>query len=780
MRRQLRFGAAATTQSVRPRPALGDVYGNLPLYSAFLITDDRTYRMTDLGMVLLSDHYTDVLLARNGETNADRTRATRVAVTAISWLQQNYRRQTPADYVMIDRALGELAPAYAGYQSALLAYQTQIRALKPLDGINQGYRTAYHRARLHYICPEFVSGAASQDQVRLLCDMRGQPNLVVDNNFAIAELPEEEWTAVWRGLTLIQKLRWFEFRAVVEAGPTSNRHLTYLYTAIAAICKAGNATLEWCESRIRQMTQLHGLSVDKAFFNPPVLSLIFHEFVVKLHITSTTIYNMLLAWNAVAESRGVSVIMWAVEQMGCVGATAALMVADTCTALGLRYEALRHAGVADAEVQAFITTALNLIWDRLACVITPTIDSSKYQLLATLCRGAAGAEGPSTYDGYMNVRGGDRGLSAKAKLMMVATKSTSRQRARQLLDPTSILRSRYNMAIVHTPGGDLAAVPQHAAGPHAADQIVGATPEDLLAQIPPSDNDLAWLAVCDGLKACGLQQPWPLLGRDGQLTPYRTPDPAILRAAARLGVQWVPPPDPYVLPPVLNMPIVRAAWDLGCLGARSIPDPYDELPWDDDQDDDNGPPRPRRLPPQVNFEPDVLLQIYRREITLRDVVQAQLQGDIAAEQALQREGVRPHAGQVAVPGARPAGEVQAPPQPVLGQAVGQQDPDQRGARFPPIPEGDEPRQPGDDNDDNPPAPPGGGVAAGNAPVIIPQVLQQPGPSGTASTPQGGQVPPSSGSGVNPTLPPPGTTRVTRSGTQLGADDGVPAPKVPRR
>lgn len=83
------------------------------------------------------------------------------------------------------------------------------------------------------------------------------------------------------------------------------------------------------------MAQLHGITLDKAYFNPTILGLVFHEFIVKTRVTTPMTYNMLLARNALAEFRGVSVIMWAIEQIGCSGATTALMMADICSTIGL-------------------------------------------------------------------------------------------------------------------------------------------------------------------------------------------------------------------------------------------------------------------------------------------------------------------------------------------------------------------------------------------------------------------------------------------------------------
>lgn len=85
---------------------------------------------------------------------------------------------------------------------------------------------------------------------------------------------------------------------------------------------------------------MHGVVIDKTIFTTAILSLLFREFVAKTHTTTEALYNMLLTWNGVAESYGVSVIMWAIEQMGCTGASTALMIADVCVGLGIQYEVL--------------------------------------------------------------------------------------------------------------------------------------------------------------------------------------------------------------------------------------------------------------------------------------------------------------------------------------------------------------------------------------------------------------------------------------------------------
>lgn len=121
---------------------------------------------------------------------------------------------------------------------------------------------------------------------------------------------------------------------------------------------------------------------------------------------------MLLAWNSVAESSGVAVLMWAIEQMAGTGANTALMIADVCTGLGLRYEVLCQAGVPASEVQAFVQAALDVIWDRLSFVVRPTVDSGRYAQLSVLCRGADLAAGGS-YESLMSSRTGDTLLSSK-------------------------------------------------------------------------------------------------------------------------------------------------------------------------------------------------------------------------------------------------------------------------------------------------------------------------------------------------------------------------------
>lgn len=320
-----------------------------------------------------------------------------------------------------------MPPAYAGYQSAITAYQVQVRALRPQAGQVQPLRLAYHLNKLHYIRPEFVSGQASQDLVIRFCDMEQPVDILVGNNFAVEELPEEEWPVVWEGLPLALKIRWFEFKAAVETATTQSRQITYLYCAIAAICKAGTATQQWCETRTRQMAELHGIALEKSPFTPAILNVVFREFVVKTNISTESIYNMLLAWNAVAESRGVTVLMWAIQQMAGTGAATALMIADVTTGLGIRYEVLRQAGVPEAEVEAFVTAALDVIWDRLSYVVRPTVDSGKYAQLSVLCRGADEAAG-GAYENLQTSRVGDQLLTAKQKMMLAATRASTKTR----------------------------------------------------------------------------------------------------------------------------------------------------------------------------------------------------------------------------------------------------------------------------------------------------------------------------------------------------------------
>lgn len=103
----------------------------------------------------------------------------------------------------------------------------------------------------------------------------------VPQEFGITDIPEVDWPAAWQGYSLTRKIRWFELRARVEEGVVRSRQNSYLYAAVAAICKGGNCTTAWCESRIRQMAEMHGIAVDKTIVTPPVLWVLFAEFVDK-------------------------------------------------------------------------------------------------------------------------------------------------------------------------------------------------------------------------------------------------------------------------------------------------------------------------------------------------------------------------------------------------------------------------------------------------------------------------------------------------------------------
>lgn len=281
MLRHLANRASVLVSQLRPDPSLHERYSGGQVQNAFFLTERENLRMTDLACGLINEHYAHVQISLNNERNSDRVKAIKVAMHAFGWTQAPARDLTDDEYIELNTLLGSVAPPYASYQSALTAYQNKVRALVPRGRGPQPIRTEYHDMRLHYIIPEFVAGDASQARVRLWCNLGAEADVAAGDNFAVEEIPEADWAGVWSGLTLALKIRWFEFKACVEEAPTRHRQNTYLYTMIASICKGGNSTAAWCESRMRQMQELHGIVIEKSIMTPPVLRVLFTEFVEK-------------------------------------------------------------------------------------------------------------------------------------------------------------------------------------------------------------------------------------------------------------------------------------------------------------------------------------------------------------------------------------------------------------------------------------------------------------------------------------------------------------------
>lgn len=557
MLRHLTNRTSVLVALLRPDQSLYERYSGSVIQNAFFVTSLEDRRLSDLACGLINEHYADARLAHYGEQNAERVKAVRIANHALGWVQAAPRDLTPAEYDAVNETLGSVAPLCGSYQSAMAAFQLRVRALIPTVGAEQPLRTSYHDAQLHYVHPDFVHGAASKALVRTWCDLRAAADMVVNNDFGVEDIPEADWPQIWRGMSLDQKLRWFEFKARVEEVTVRNRQNTYLYAAIAAICKGGNCTAAWCESRMRQMTELHGIVIDKTIMTPPVLRMVFSEFVDKAHVTVDDLYNMLITWYWAADRAGVTVLKWAIEQMGASGATALILISDVVTGAGLRWAHLRQAGVPGEEFAAFAKAALELIRNRLSYVIRPVVDSSRYASITGISKAIASSEGYVTYTDYETNRDKARGMTSKARMMQAFVRSNIRSQARSAMNAESLIRSMYNMRVVTNPDGTVSAMPIEAREePGNVDRYTAAS-EDLLPLIPLREEDRAFLSICEAVLVCGQQQPWPLVADGRQPSPYRNLPEDLIEAAATLGHVHVIEQDPYQLPPVMDKDIAR-------------------------------------------------------------------------------------------------------------------------------------------------------------------------------------------------------------------------------
>lgn len=459
MLRHLTNRTSVLVSQLRPDQSLYERYAGSVIQNAFFITSFEDRRMSDLACGLANEHYADARIAQYGERNVERIKAIRIANHVFGWVQAPPRDLTAAEYEAVNDLMSTVAPPYSSYQSAMAAYQVRVRGLVPTTGARQSRRTAYHGAQLHYISPEFVHGEASRETIRVWCDFGNRDDIPVIEDFGIAEIPEVEWGQAWGGYSLDLKIRWFEFKARVEENQVRSRYNTYLYAAVASIFKGGNCTAAWCETRMKQMADLHGIVLDKTIMTPPVLRVLFTEFVDKAHITVDALYDMLFTWYWAADHAGVTVMKWAIEQMGASGATALILVSDVVTGAGLRWAHLRQAGVPREEFSAFAKAALELIRNRLSYVIKPVVDSSRYASITGISKAIASSEGYTTYSDYETSRDKTGGMTAKARMMQIFVRTNIRNQARSSMNAESLIRGMYNMRVTTNPDSTVTAMP---------------------------------------------------------------------------------------------------------------------------------------------------------------------------------------------------------------------------------------------------------------------------------------------------------------------------------
>lgn len=275
-----------------------------------------------------------------------------------------------------------------------------------------------------------------------------------------------------------------------------------------------------------------------------------------------------------ADQSGVTVLKWAIEQMGASGATALILVSDVVTGAGLRWAHLRQAGVPREEFEAFAHAALELVRNRLSYVIRPVVDSSRYASITGISKAIANSEGYTTYADYETNRDKTRGMAARARIMQVFVRTIVRNQARSAMNAESLIRSMYQMRVITNPDGTVSAIPLDAeVRPVAEDRLTAATGDELLTLIPLSDEDRAFLTLCQAVLVCGQQELWKLVVNGRQPSPYRELPNDFIAAAATLGYVYEVVPDPYRLPPIFDKDTERPAFDLSCLGGAVIRDP---------------------------------------------------------------------------------------------------------------------------------------------------------------------------------------------------------------
>lgn len=323
-----------------------------------------------------------------------------------------------------------------------------------------------------------------------------------------------------------------------------------------------------------------------------------------------------------------TVLKWAVEQMGASGATALILVSDVVTGAGVRWAHLRQAGVAPEEFSAFSRAALEIVRNRLSYVIKPAVDSSKYGSLVGLCKSIASSEGYQSYGDYETSRDKTRGMNARSRMIQGFVRKNLQNQARVAMGPTALLREWYNMRTVTNADGSVTAIAIAGdAGDGQPDEYTAATPDELLAMIPLSVEDRALMTVCQAILACGQQEPWPLIAEGQNPSPYRDVPQDIIDAAEVLGYTYQPLPDNYQPPAIVEKNIARPVFDLGCVGRPAIPDPRGPYhrrgpgPGGDDDDDEGGDDRPGHGANEVKIiiAPETYRQVLLGEADLRQI-----------------------------------------------------------------------------------------------------------------------------------------------------------------
>lgn len=575
--------------------SLSQRFSRLRLTQCFVTTNEVRHRLSDLAYCGLVEHYVRCEASRHGDMNTLRIRATVMGVMSLGWLSSASTTEDPpaAEYDRINSVLNREPVNHATYIKVLASWNQAVLALELSGEPDASLRGAYHHQQLHYIHPLFV-GDESAQIVRDFCNLRLAGDLVVPAQFAVAELTEEVWTTRWRDLGLPEKLRWFEFAALMDFASMVKRANSYLIGALFAICKMGTMEETWVASRLLQM-ETHGrIQLDKTIVSRDVMTLVFTEFVAGSKATIDDIYNNLVARYYNGTISGIAPINWVIEQTSLAGAASVSLVADVCKAYKLTMGMLVQAGVPKEDFAAWAQAVCELSRNRLIAIKDSPINSARFKFLQLVCKEVVGNNGYRDYLGGEGRAG--LGTASIAKQVALLTKNMVNARMQTTTAPDHLLRAVYDQVVETLPNGRFRCRPRVAGEEVNPDQEwrEADTVMELLVSCPLSVPDMAFFTLCDHALMAGQQDKWEIRSLAEVDSPNRPVPPHIIEAARAIGFEWVERDDTYRMPPEIGRGTIYPAWDLGCLDRDPIPRPRGAGPRgggpggdDDDAGDDH-------------------------------------------------------------------------------------------------------------------------------------------------------------------------------------------------
>lgn len=607
---QASHGVVAANSFFRALQSPFELFSNLPLVNAFVLTNTLANRMTDSAYFLLCESYVDNLAESHGIRDTTIIQAAKMAVSAYMWLHRDPTIPTvAADLVNIDRILNINCPSYRIYSRCITAFGNAVRSLTPAVGAHHPRRAQYHYLQLHYIPRELV-GQEYRARLAEMCNFANDQDIPDMAAYDIQPLTEAAFLDAWRVLPIRLKLRYFEFCSRLDTRETFNRASTHIYGAVIAIGKGGSVTDDWVNRRTDQMKSLHSITMNSRHLTPEIITRIFNDFVRRANLEVEDLYNYLRVWYYTADHARLESLSWMIEQTSMVGAAAVSLVAGTFVSWSLPAEAAIAAGISPNELTAFAEAVCWLEYSRLSSLIHPKVETNRYRNLLSVAQSITNDPASKNYRPGADMA---PGAARAARMIAQFLRGYSTSKMSTALDPEVLARNHYNTHVLEA-NGVWEARPLEAAEGDNDNIIRGASAMDVVSRLPPTPRDLAFDALCRLALAAGAQTQWTIMDRGGPVnSPYRPLQPHIIQAAHVLGYDWVDPGYVYQERLIPYTGYIQPAWDLGCYGRDPIANPEvgprpDGGPGGDDNDDDDQPWRPYRP-----------LDVYQTEQVLRRV-----------------------------------------------------------------------------------------------------------------------------------------------------------------